>query len=81
MSWRPGRSGSFRRAGLNLDTGFRLTAGSRSDDESSSGSKPSSSSSFLRIRPSSRDKAHSSNMGEREGNWANILNDTKYVQQ
>jgi len=49
MSWRPGRSGSFRRSGINLDgSSFRLNS-SRSDDESSG----KSTTSFLRMRPSS----------------------------
>jgi len=64
MSWRPGRSGSFRRSGINLDgSSFRLS--SKSDDESSG----KSASSFLRMRQGS---GNSSDSG-RHSNRGNLL--------
>jgi len=56
MSWRPGRSGSFRRSGIHLDgSSFRLSSSRNQSDDDSSDPKPASSTtrSFLRMRPSS----------------------------
>jgi len=56
MSWRPGRSGSFRRSGIHLDgSSFRLSSSRNQSDDDSSDTKPASSTtrSFLRMRPSS----------------------------